>query len=585
VGVKSKQIAVFNSAGGYFMKSKELLITLVIAILLVIAISFGSYYFMGQELQSIAAASTTAADPLKTAMDSFRESYLQVILMTGALIGLVVLISIFIIAQIIIKPMKKLADSAGEISVGQLAIKAHNKGFTGMIGNNINKVVKNLKTILCEINKISEQNKSLADTLSKSVEQTDRASSEIANAITDVASNTGEQSKNIIKAKQSTEIMTENSIEIAKQAKETQEIANNMIEAIQNSGAVFNNLTEKLKNTAEVSVGIAGKVKNLNNEADKIKNIVTTVTEISERTNLLALNAAIEAARAGEHGKGFAVVSDEVRKLAEQSAKSSEEIRQLIQGIIESVNEITNRTQQEVTRINQDIGFADQSKGAFEEVAKTTQNTYNSIQHIFELAEQSTALVKNINILMDDVSAAAEETVAFTEEVSASAQEQSAAMQETAELIRNMKDIANNIDTKLYEFISKIKITDKQQVLVQDGLKALNEMVKEISSKHLKVESISSYLQDKQKIYKQFELIGLFNDRGRLISSTELSLISDDDYSYRPYYKEAIKGVDYKSEPYISSYSYNYCISVSIPYKDVAGKIIGVILADICIEE
>jgi methyl-accepting chemotaxis protein len=567
------------------MKFKELFITLGLAILLVAVVSFGSYYLMNQELQGIATLSANSAEPLKDAVNSFRESYLQVVLMTGVLIGIIILSATLVIAGIIIKPMKKLAESAGEISLGQLAIKAHNKGFTGVIGHNINKVVNNLKTILCEINKISEQNKSLADTLSKSVEQTDRASSEIANAITDVASNTGEQSKNIMKAKDSTGIMTQNSLEIAKKAKETQEIAKDMLEVIQNSSTVFNNLTEKLKTTAEVSIGIAGKVQNLYNEADKIKNIVTTVTEISERTNLLALNAAIEAARAGEHGKGFAVVSDEVRKLAEQSARSSEEIRQLIQSIIESINEITNNTQQEVTRINEDIAFADRSKGAFEEVAKTTQNTYNSVEHIFELAEQSSALVENVNRLMDDVSASAEETVAFTEEVSASAQEQSAAMQETAELIRNLKDIANNIDTKLYDFISKVKITDKQQNMVKDGLKALSSMVTEVHGKEMSLEAISPYLTEQQKVYKQFELICLFDDKGRVAASTELSLISENDYSYRPYYREAIKGVDYKSEPYISAFSYNYCITVSIPYKDTAGRITGVIMADICIED
>lgn len=567
------------------MRFKNILITVGLAILLVAAVSFGSYYFMSQELQSIAVESAKATEPLKDAVNSFRDSYLLVTLITGALIGIIILVSTLIIAAIVIKPMKKLADSTGEISLGQLAIKAYSKGFTGVVGTSINKVVKNLKTILCEINKISEQNKSLADTLSKSVEQTDRASSEIANAITDVASNTGEQSKNIMIAKDNTGIMTKNSIEIAKKAKETQDIARNMISVIQDSGKVFNNLTSKLKNTAEVSIGIADKVQDLYNEADKIKNIVTTVSEISERTNLLALNAAIEAARAGEHGKGFAVVSDEVRKLAEQSAKASEEIRKLIQGIIESINVITNNTQQEVTRINEDISFADKSKGIFEEVAKTTQNTYDSVQHIFELAEHSTTLVEKVNVLMDEVSLSAEETVAFTEEVSASAQEQSATMQETLELIRNLKNIANNIDGKLYEFISKIKITAKQEIMVQEGFKALNLIDKEIKSKNLSIDSASAYLKQQQEQNKQFELIGLFNEKGRLTSSTELSLISDNDYSYRPYYKETIKGVEFKSEPYISAFSYNYCITVAIPFKDAKGRVNGVIMADICIEE
>lgn len=112
------------------MKFKSLLITVGLAILLVVAVSFGSYYFMSQELQRIALESAKSTEPLKDAVNSFRESYLLVNLMTGALIGIIILVSTLIIAGIIIKPMKKLADSAGEISVGQLAIKAYNKGFT-----------------------------------------------------------------------------------------------------------------------------------------------------------------------------------------------------------------------------------------------------------------------------------------------------------------------------------------------------------------------------------------------------------------------------------------------------------------------
>ncbi|OGO78699.1 MAG: hypothetical protein A2Y23_08540 [Clostridiales bacterium GWB2_37_7] len=565
------------------MKYKVLFITMTLMVFLILAVGFGGYYLMNQELQSLA-DSMKATDPLQTAVNGFKAAFLQISALTVALICIIILIFTFIITRIIIEPIKKLEVSAGEISIGQIAIKAYNRGLTGIIGNSINKVVKNLKTILSEINKISEQNKNLADILSKSVEQTDRATSEIANAITDVASNTSNQAKNIMEAKSNTQIMTDNSQEIARKAKETQIIANNMIEVIGDSAAVFAKLTDKLKNTAEVSIGVASKVETLHKEADKIKSIVTTVTEISERTNLLALNAAIEAARAGEHGRGFAVVSDEVRKLAEQSARSSEEIRHLIENIMQSINEITNKTKEEVIRINEDISFADQSKYTFDEVAKTTKNTYDSVQHIFTLAEQSTNVVQTVNTLMDQVASSADDTVAFTEEVSASAQEQSAAMQETAELIRNMKDIANHIDAKLYEFISKIKITDKQQKVVQDSFKVLEDIVEDIISKNMKLENIAPYLMEQQKLYKQFELIGLFNDKGRLITATELSLVSDIDYSYRPYYREAIKGVEFKSEPYISSYSYNYCISISIPYKDAAGKIVGVVLADICIE-
>lgn len=554
------------------MKYKVFFIMLAVTAVLLLLLSTGGYYLMGNGLQGAAGS-------------DFKAEYIKIELITGGILCIAVAASALILFASTVKPIKKLVDSTNEISEGQLAIKAYNKGVTARVGDGVNKVVKNLKTIICEINKISEQNKSLADTLARSIEQTDKAANEIAVAITDVASNTGEQAKDIVQARQSTDTMTENSGKIAAKAKETQVIADEMIRVIDDSSHIFVKLTDKLRNTAEVSLGVAGEAEVLFKKADKIRDIVTAVTEISEQTNLLALNAAIEAARAGEHGKGFAVVADEVRKLAEQSSKSTEEIKVLIQNIIESIRGITSKTQAEVERINEDIKFADQSKETFNKVAATTQNTYDSVQQIFELAEQSAALVQNVDKLMDKVSASAEDTVAFTEQVSASAQEQSAAMDETSDLIRKMKEAADGIDSKLNEFISKIKVSSKQEAMLQDGFKALKSIVSEIESKKLDLESISPYLKEKQKSYKQLEFIALFDDKGRVTTATDLAVVDGNDYSYRPYYKEAIKGAEFKSKPYISAYSYNYCISISMPLKDSMGRINGVIMADICIEE
>ncbi len=178
----------------------------------------------------------------------------------------------------------------------------------------------------------------------------------------------------------------------------------------------------------------AGRVQDLGKLGQKIGAVVETIDDIAEQTNLLALNAAIEAARAGEHGKGFAVVADEVRKLAERSSRETKQIAELIQQVQDGTQGAVQAMEAGAQEIDQGTARADQAGTALKEILQAVDNTVTQVSSIAEAAEEMARGARDVVDAMQSISAVVEENSAATQEMTAQANQVGAAVDGIAAL-------------------------------------------------------------------------------------------------------------------------------------------------------
>jgi len=490
------------------------------------------------------------------------------------------------------KELQRMNTKIIQISQGDLTSKLEVKGNKEVmeIARSINEVLFGFRNFIGQVSTSNEKTLNFANELEDSAKYISDSSGEVAAAVMDIASEATSQSQSIFKAREYTEKMEKDILNILEQSKKTQGISKKMVSVVKESTDVFEKAVDLLNVSTNWSIDLSSKMNDLKQEAEKIQQITSVVTNISDNTNLLALNASIEAARAGESGRGFAVVADEVKKLAEQSAQSAGHIEAIINSIVTKVNNMTKEIQTQVGSSKQNIETVNESKELLSQILESTENTYNAVENIHSLAKEEVEIIQIFNEAIEKITAAAERSMAFAQEAAASGEEQTASVQIMFESIKKLGIMANNVQNIVNGFVKEFVMDGNMKNLVNKGLESLRNtsQIKEVYNMNESV--CEKILHTEVKKHSVFELLAIMDRLGNskaivLKDSNKSSKEVQGNYAHRPYFQEAIKGKTFISEPYISLSSNTYCVTIAVPITNEQGNIHGIVMGDLSLEQ
>ena len=357
---------------------------------------------------------------------------------------------LYIISNMIAKGIKSTSKHMELIAQGDLSKDVSPKYLkfndeVGDMSNSMNVMQESFKVMIRQIKENSTNINSQSEVLATVSEEIANASQNVTEAISDIAEGTSGQSQSLVNA---TDILNDFSNKLSSMLNEIIIVDSNSREIsvmAKVSGNDMNQLNESVTKVGISFKTFNSKIIGLGQDINEINEITNMINNIADQTNLLALNAAIEAARAGESGRGFSVVADEIRKLAEQSGSSSVNISRLINGISKNTEGIVEDSVEMDQELLSQITIIDNSIISFKKIIEAVNEVIPKIEAVKKSAEdidndKNVILhrVDEISSVSLDVSAASQEISASSEEMNASTEEVAAAAQTLTAMTKEM---------------------------------------------------------------------------------------------------------------------------------------------------
>ncbi len=355
--------------------------------------------------------------------------------------------------------LKEMAGVSAAIAEGQLFVSVQPRSAQDTMAKAFARMTQGLRELVRQVRDSASQVASGAGQMASASDESAKVSVQAASAIDEVTSTMHEMSVNVQNVVKNTQVQassvaeTSSSIDqmvtsiqrVADTAKMLVDISHRSREEARTGMATMDKATEGLNRTSHAIQASAEIIDVLGRRADDIGKIIEVIDDLAEQTNLLALNAAIEAARAGEHGLGFAVVAEEVRKLAEKSTQSTKEISELISGIQKEARE------------------------AVENMDKSTS-----------MVQEGLVLNKDLSLALDKISDVVSEVYKFSQEIGAATMEQSSGSAQIAKATNRLTEITQEINSSVEEQASGaqavVRSMERMRELVQQSTSSSTEL-------------------------------------------------------------------------------------------------------------
>lgn len=381
------------------------------------------------------------------------QGLIETLIISLIMLLIAVVISV-VVSNKLTRPLNKIMEKLDDFSKGDFTIQFEGKGKDeiGKLRESLNNSVTVLGSTISGVKNIVNNLNDISSRVNYSGEVAAASSKNVSEAVGEVFNGVNQQADSICEVAGIIEVFGEAIDKAQSGIRDTVESSGRIKSNADKGSIELGNLIKSIDDVRNSFSINSGAIQNLNNNVIKISEITELINSVAEQTNLLALNAAIEAARAGEAGRGFSVVADEIRKLAEQVLVSSKNINSLIEAVRSGTHEVSENTTLITNKMNKQMSVVGNTEKSFNDILLEVNNTIMQMNNVNSLLENIVAEKTNILGRIEVISGTSEEVAASAREIAASSEEQSMNVDKLAELAQELKETSEELNGRIKRF-------------------------------------------------------------------------------------------------------------------------------------